>query len=256
MNDYSFNPNSAPAHNAGSGGGGFGGAGGAGAGLAADHGQNNYRGWGPAPTSSQMEQIPSSSLNNHLGGYGTGGAAALGAAGSGYSGHENQIPRGSDEMMVGNNSRGSPDSVGAPIDYQASHDYYSPSGQEMYGGTHAAAAGGAAVMGAEATNNYRGQQYSPQSYEHHQPQPQYYNPQQQQPQQPQQAYYPPPQQHQDPNAFDFGQDHNEPAPATPAPRLQIQNVAARRDSPKIEHSSWPHHMNESSAGTPGVSQNF
>lgn len=272
VNDYSFNPNSASALNMGGPGGGPGGAGagnviGAGAAVgagteAANQGQSNYRGWGPAPTSPQMEQVPSSSLA-HMNAYEAGGAqnglgrgvAAAGAgvagaailAGSGSSGGE----RGSDELIIPRgSSRGSPDGAAAAAaaaghhEANASHGYYSPSGQEIYNGGPVRGEDGEVAV------------------DHH-----YGDYAQQQEQQ-----YQYPQQHtlgQGGNHdFDFDDSpeylarhpqHNMPEiheqQPTHTPRLQIQNVAARRDSPRIEHSGWPL-QNEGTSGTHGVSQNF
>lgn len=119
VNDYSFNPNNTSAIDIGTTSGG--GAGAAGAmlvGAASGAGKNNYRGWGPAPTSPQMEQVPGTPLTS-LGGFNGGSqsgavkTAALGAgagavvARSGSSSRDGSGGRGSDESL----QRGSPEAI-------------------------------------------------------------------------------------------------------------------------------------------------
>lgn len=207
VNDYSFNPNNTSSLDIGTASGGGSGAAGAmlvgAAAGGAGKGQSNYRGWGPAPTSPQMEQIPGTALTN-LNGLNGGsqsgvaktavvGAGAGAVARSGSSSRDGSGGRGSNESL----QRGSPDGIDDTSSGRAPviAGFYDPTPRE--------------------DNDQF--QYS-----------------QQRPYQ---------------RSFDFDTD-----PEPPAPRLQIHNVTARRESPNVEHNNgW---SGEGAAGTRGVSQNF
>jgi hypothetical protein len=230
VNDYSYNPNNSNTGLNLPGGSGPGGAalfGLNGATTASDAGSskatsNNYRGWGPTPKSPQMEQVQGGNAfpnNGRLTGVTTAAAtsAALARHGSSSEGEQSTHQRGSEELMIPQNSN-------------------IPNVNNTHG------------------NNYDGN--DPHSSTYYPP----YNPNR-----PQFEFS---QQQHDVNGFDFDDIPKPPSPAaryfnearsetpTQQRQLHIQNVAARRDSPKIEYSSWPDLQHESSSGTHGVSQNF
>ncbi|CDO56052.1 Hypothetical protein, no similarity [Geotrichum candidum] len=230
VNDYSFNPNNSNTGlNIPPGSGGGGGAAAFafnGATTTSDAGgskatSSNYRGWGPTPKSPQMEQIPGGAAfptNSRGAGVATSAAAsaALARHGSSSEGEQSTHQRGSEELMI-------PPNLNMPSSSNTHGD------EENLPDPH--------------SSTY----YPP--YNPNRPQLQFS------------------QQH-DLNGFDFDDLPQTPSPAaryfnegrsespTQQRQLHIKNVAARRDSPKIEYSSWPDLQHESSSGTHGVSQNF
>lgn len=232
VNDYSYNPNNSNSRvNLPTGGaGGAAAFGFAGASAVPDSGvsnttSNNYRGWGPAPTSPQMEQVQGGNgfSNARLATVGSGtGSAALVRHGSSSEGEQSTHHRGSEDLMIPQDAIKNANNIHGIV-----NNYHSEEKNDVPAGSY----------------------YPP------------YNPNRPQIQLPQPKPY-------DGHGFVFDESANVSSPAvryfndsrpeTPNQQrqLHIQNVAARRDSPKIEYSSWPDLPHEGTSGTHGVSQNF